>query len=145
MVRSEFDALWSLPDKCVNEDIVFIPHRSIPSVFVFEDVEVIHTSFDGLFINGTYHCKVGSIVYNFTLAGTGAITRYCLGSTEHGDSGRFHQHLIRTEDCVRRQLPFAIQRDDFRGLTALQAWNKLCGESGIAHVGMFFEPELMCK
>jgi hypothetical protein len=43
MVRSEFEALWSLPDKCVNEDIVFIPHRSIPGVFVFEDVEVIHT------------------------------------------------------------------------------------------------------
>ena len=52
---------------------------------------------------------------------------------------------LKTEKCVRRQLPKAIGRDDLQGLTAKEAWNKLCVEGNIAHTGEFFEPEVQCR
>jgi hypothetical protein len=145
MDSHEFNAFWSIPDKCVNEDISFLPHRTLRDVFEFEGVEIITSSHDGVLLNGKYHCGLGAVSYNMVLVGTGAITRFCLGFNRHDNVGRFHQHLIKNKECVRRQLPYAIDRHDYRSLTAQQAWTKLCVEAGITHVGQFFEPEVLCR
>jgi hypothetical protein len=145
MDSNQYESFWAMPDKCINEEIVFDPHPTIQGVFAFEHVEVITPGYEGVLLNGWYHCKIGAITYNFTLNGVGAISRYCAGNQVHGDGGRYHQHYIGSKSCVRRQLPRVYRRDDLRGLTAKQVWDQLCADAKITHTQIFFEPEHRCK
>lgn len=145
MVRSDIDALWSLADKCVNGDIVFVPHRSVPNVFSFERLEILNSMMDGVYMNGHFNCSVPCVTFNITIEGVGAVSRYCVGGPKHGNVGRFHQHSVRREDDIRKQLPYAVRRDELRGLRAKRVWEVICSEANIVHVGTFFEPEEMCR
>jgi hypothetical protein len=140
-----FREIWGLPDKCINDDIVFLPMKGFSETHAFSDVGVLMTSEHALAINGHYNCRTGAITYNVVVVGTGAICRYDLGGTSHGPAGRYHSHSVKRADDVRRKLPNVDRRDDLRGLTAKQAWDKLCEDAKITHTGTFFEPEELCR
>lgn len=144
MNRLEFEALWSLSGKCVNDDIEFVRLRGYTHVFGFDGVQILNELCDSLYIGGHYNCLTGAVVYNVLLKGIGSICRYCVGGGIHGNAGRFHFHRVDKELDVRRQLPYVIRRDDLKGLTARQVWEKLCSEANVVHTGIFFDPELRC-
>ena len=145
MVRADFEAIWKA-DKSIIQDVVFGPSlKGDGNVYSVDDIEVLGVGFVGLSVNMSYECEFGGLTCNFTLKGTGAIHRYCLGATAHGEAGRFHQHQITHGDCVRRQLPKVVSRLDMIGLSTREMWLKMCSEANIAFTGTFFEPELRCK
>lgn len=139
-----FKDLWDCPDKCVNGDIVFLPMPPLDGVFAFEGVKVLNEVSDDLYLNGRFECSTGAVVFNFTVKGVGAVCRYCIGNVVHQPAGRFHRHSVVKSDCIRRQLPHVERRDDLRNLSAREAWERVCREAGIFHVGEFFEPEIKC-
>ena len=145
MYQREYEDIWRSPDKCVNDDIAFAPRRGCINIFDFDGIEVINSTVEGLLIGGHYNCNTGAVTFNMHIRGVGAISRYCVGGTRHGDVGRYHQHSIRKDEDIRRHLPHAVRRDDLRGLTARRVWETPCTEACITHVGTFFDPEEMCK
>jgi hypothetical protein len=145
MQRGEFEAIWALPGKCVNEDIVFTAAKGLRGTYCFDDIEVLVDHPSKLLVHGTFNCRTGALIFNFTLDGVGPVCRYCLGGTAHGDAGRWHQHLLRQESHPRQNLPFAIPRLTLRGLSAIKTWEQICQESNITHTADFFEPEVQCK
>ena len=116
--------------------------RSTP--FFFEDVEVIGIE-QPIVLNGHFHCRTGYFSVNFVVPGVGPVRRYDLGGSIHNDVGRFHEHRIVTPDCVRRQLPTAVRRDDMSGISTTDAWKLICAEAAITHTGTFFPPEVRCQ
>jgi hypothetical protein len=145
MKRHEFEALWSEPDKCVTDDIVFRPSFGYLSVYSFDDVPVICQSGIDLRLNGSYSCLTGAISYNFSIKGIGPINRYCAGGPEHRGAGRFHRHLLLQESDPRQNLPTAEARPTLESMSALEIWKLICDEGLISHTGIFFEPEVLCK
>lgn len=122
MVRHEFEALYNEQDKCVMEDVAFRPTVGNPYVYSFDDLPVVCQSGVELFIHGSYSCLTAAVSFNFTVKGVGPITRYCAGGMDHGNAGRFHQHLLRHQKCPRQNLPYAEARPTLEGLTALEVW-----------------------
>jgi hypothetical protein len=143
MVRAEFDAIWSA-EKSIVDDVIFTSVKGNAHVYIAENIEVLGTGFDGLFVNLSFDCAYEGLVCNFTLRGIGAIHRYCMGATIHGDAGRFHEHQIQHGDCVRQQLPHVVTRDDLRNITNEERWRKICQEANISFTGTFFAPEVQC-
>lgn len=145
MFRQEFEALWAERNKCVNEDIAY---QRAPGarreLYFFDCIPIICQSGIALAVSGSYSCRTGAITFNFTVEGVGPVTRYCIGGTEHGRSGRYHQHLLRHESCSRRNLPYAEQRLNMVGMSAKKIWQEICTEADINHTGTFFEPEVQC-
>jgi hypothetical protein len=144
MNKPEFDELWR-GEKSIIDDIHFSLSKGFTDVWSFDDVEIHGTSYEGLFVNASFACDTGSVVYNFIIKGLGGVHRYCLGGTVHGDAGRYHQHILSDENDVRRQLPNVVPRNDLRGLSTLQSWRLVCQEANITHTGEFFEAEGLCK
>jgi hypothetical protein len=143
MFRAEFDAIWA-SEKSIVDDVVFTPAKGNSQVFIAENIEVLGTGFDGLYVNLHYDCQFAGLVCNFTLRGTGAIHRYCIGATVHGEAGRFHQHQIVHGDCVRQHLPHVVARDDLREMTSEERWRVICREANITFTGTFYAPEVQC-
>ena len=143
MVRRRVEELLSY-DKCVNSDVIFSRHKTITDAMAFSDLEVLVSTIERVVISGHYNCSAGSFAYNISVVGGGIISRYCAGGQNHSDQGRYHQHICKRDDDVRRQLPIAVKRDDLKGLTAKQGWELLCHEMNIHHIGTFFEPEVKC-
>jgi hypothetical protein len=144
MVRAEFDAIWS-SEKSIVGDVVFAPAKGTLQVFTADNIEVLGMGFDGLYVNLSFDCQFRGLVCNFTLRGIGAIHRYCIGATIHGDAGRFHEHQIMHGDCVRQQLPHVVARDDLREMTSEERWHTICQEANITFTGTFFSPEVQCS
>lgn len=143
MLRHVFEEIWGT-EKSIVEVIRFRLNLCISKRYEFDAVEILgHPQYD-LKVNGVYHCGTGEITFNFMVVDVGTVCRYDLGGAEHGEAGRFHQHLVKKPDCVRRQLPNAVPRNDLMGLTCLQAWKKVCDDASIYHHETFFEPELLC-
>jgi hypothetical protein len=143
MNRQEFESLWN-QDKSIIDDVVFVPRQGIPDSFEVENLEVIGENCEGLRVNMTYDCFAQSLVCNFT-TNAGAIHRYCIGTSVHGAAGRFHEHHIRSKDCVRQQLPHVVARNDMKDKTSRELWDTVCGEANISFTGVFFPPEAQCK
>jgi hypothetical protein len=144
MRKADFEELWQT-EKSITDDIVFRLNPCISKRYQFDDIDVIgHESHDVL-VNGVYLCGSREVIFNFVVIESGgAICRYCLGGGDHGGGGRYHQHVIGTDDCVRRQLPHVVPRPDLKGLTAKQVWERVWAEARITHTGKFFEPEVLC-
>ena len=144
MRRRDFEAIWQKPSKCVNDDVVWVPKKHFRAVLVVEDMPVLLGSEYDVMLNATYHCGTGEITFNFKAIGVGSISRYDLGGQDHKGFGRYHQHIITSDNCVRRQLPNVVTREDFIGLTPRESWEQICQEWQITHVGEFFDPEIEC-
>lgn len=143
MTRTEFEALWDA-EKAVIQDVNFVPAKGIFNRFIADGIEVIGTAYLGLQICMQYNCETAGLTCNFTVKGLGAIHRYCLNCTIHGGAGRFHEHEILYGDCVKRQLPHVVPRDDLRDKTTEERWRAICQEVNITFSGTFFPPEVKC-
>jgi hypothetical protein len=141
MFRAEFEAIWSA-EKSIVQDVVFELSRGYTDVYSVDNIEVI--GIGGLFANMSYDCRSAALSCNFTLKGVGAIHRYCMGGTSHGDCGRFHEHYIHHGDCVRRQLPNVVRRDDLTKKGTEELWRTVCQEANITFTGEFYAPEAQC-
>jgi len=144
MFRHEFEAFWVVP-KSLVEDIHFRAQKGHNDIYIFGGVELIGDLCAGILLNGDFNCRTGSLSLNFTLAGVGAIHRYCLGGPSHKDAGRYHEHFLQQPSDPRVNLPYAVRRDDLVNLNSTAAWRKICEEANIAHAGTFHEPEGYCR
>jgi hypothetical protein len=142
MNRQDFDALW-IDGKSIVEDITFIASTGYTDVFSFDDIEILTPDVD-LRVSGTFSCRSGALAINFVVIGLGPVHRYCLGGNRHGESGRYHQHIIQKAEDSRLNLPYAVPRDDLKDLSPEVAWQRICQESSITHSGRFFPPEVLC-
>lgn len=108
MNRAEFEAFWN-EDKSVVADVHFRYAANYGNVYQVDDVEVYCQSCGGMTLNLSYDCDSRGLTCNFTIPGLGAVHRYCIGATNHGGASRFHQHSIRTPDCIRQQLRHVVR------------------------------------
>lgn len=145
MFRHEFDALWSEPDKCVTEEIIFRLGSGYGPVYSFDDIPVICQSGIDLRLHGYYSCLTSAITFNFTIPGIGPVNRYCAGGPEHLNAGRFHRHLMTHESDPRQNLPHAEARPMLEGLSTIGIWRLICSEGQIEHTERFYEPEDLCE
>jgi hypothetical protein len=145
MRQKDFEELWNSRNKCINETISYVPHRTIPDTWVFDGIDVMNSTENEMVLNGTFHCGTGEIVFNFRVPLVSAFRRYDIGGGIHRDSGRNHVHITRKDNCIARKLPFAIRRDDLRGKTPKEVWQVVCLEADIAHTDTFFGPEVQCR
>lgn len=146
MVMQRFSDFWAAP-KSINEIIFYRQNQAHTDAYLFDEVGFVGNHCDGVYITGNYNCRDGSMTVNFYLKGVGAVRRFCLGGPEHGDSGRFHEHILET-DCdayPENNLPYAISRPDMQGLEPEVAWRKICNEANISHTEVYNDPREWCK
>lgn len=140
MTHAEFEALRKLPGKTISDDIRFVPPRK-DATPEFE-VGVSNSLGINVRLVGRYNPDIPSLAFNFHLgASRTAICRLDINGSAHKDVGRTHKHELRNETDMRRNLPFALSRRDYEGMTPGEVWNKLCREAGIVHTGTFVDPE----
>lgn len=144
MNRHEFEALWNA-EKSIVADIQFRPAFVYGRVFIVDDLEVYGEGCNGLTVNMSFDCDSYSLTCHFTQPGVGAIHRYCVGGTIHGEAGRYHQHFIQAPSCIRQGLKHVVRRDDLPKKTVEEVWNIICSESKITCTGEFFAPEELCR
>jgi hypothetical protein len=145
MVKQRFEDFWTA-DKSITEDIFFHPSKGHTDIFVFDEIGFSGEYCDEIYVTGDYNCRTGSMAFNFQLKGAGAVRRFCINGQVHGDSGRFHEHIIQKDsDVGPANLPHAVTRSDLEDLTAKLVWFKICEEAKIAHTGQFSNPEEWCK
>lgn len=141
MTRLEFERLRDLPNKFVDETIVWLPERGMGPNLVFKDVQVLNSLGLPIVLNGTYNPKVISITYNFVLRGIGPICRVDVNGKNHGNVGRTHKHSLMMPEDPALNIPHAEMRLDLVGKTALEVWTDLCARARIQHRSTFTNPE----
>ena len=142
MNRNEFEALRSLEGKIITEDITFIKQKPTDFLYTFSGILVSNDMGLTIYLNGHYDPRIPKYGFNFTLHGTGPICRLDVNGTVHGKAGRTHKHelLRETDPMPGSNLPHAIRRDDFGGVSVEEAWRQLCLEAKIQHSGAFNVP-----
>lgn len=138
MDRGEFEALRSLPNKEISDDILF--RRENGTTLSFNGIKVKNSMNVDLVLNGTFKPDFPSVIYNFSVRGLGPICRVCVNNTVHTGT-RTHKHELVSERCPRRNIPNATPRPDLEQMTARQVWDDLCMRANITHTGKFIDPE----
>jgi hypothetical protein len=139
--RDEFELLRDLPNKEVTQDIVFRKDKNLPpGVFRTDQVRVENALDYNVVVEAHFTPLTGATVFNFFLEGTGPICRFEVNSTIHGDAGRTHKHDLRTPRCPSQNLPNALARPDFEGLTSRELWGLICRHARIIHTGQLELP-----
>ncbi len=142
MNRTEFEQLRNLPDKFIEEDIVFVPSKNISTVLECEQIKVENSLGISLILNCSYIPDIPRLKFNFHVQGVGAICRFEVNGKVHGEAGRTHKHYLVNESCSRKNLPEADPRPDLALLvySPKEIWNKVCEQSRIVHLGELVEP-----
>jgi hypothetical protein len=145
MVMQRFENFW-MAEKSITEDIFFERSVSHSDSYVFDDIEFVGNSCEGVIVSGDYNCKTGAMGVNFHLKGIGAIRRFDIGGSKHKNVGRYHEHyLTKDSDAYPvNNLPFAKNRDDLKGLTPVVLWAAICKEANISHTEVFKDPTEWC-
>jgi hypothetical protein len=143
MNRNQFLELRNLPGKTIASDIEFIPHKFSTSSLIFEQVEVSNSLGYELILNGSFVPAIPAIKFNFSIKSAGgSICRIEINGKLHREAGRTHKHDLRTENCPRKNLPFADARSDLdlSKQSASEIWAIICKEANIIHTGVFKDP-----
>jgi hypothetical protein len=146
MVTQRFADFWT-SQKTINEAIFYRPNKSHSQVYLLEEVGFVGMDCEGIYVSGNYNCRDGSMTVNFYLKGVGSVRRFCLGGPDHGDAGRFHEHILEKDSDAypENNLPYAIARPDMEGLDPEVAWRKICGEASVSHTDRYSDPREWCK
>src|SRR5262245_33957174 len=120
MNRAEFEQLRNMPDKEINNDIVFqvenVTTRGFDNVIVSNSLGI------DLVLNGIIKPDIPAYKFNFYVRGVGPICRVEVNSTIHQNAGRTHKHELRKESCPRRNLPHAVARPDLEQMSLQEIW-----------------------
>jgi hypothetical protein len=145
MVKQRFEDFWKT-DKSIIEDIFFSRSVGHTLTYIFKEVGFIGERCEGMYITGDYNCRTGGMAFNFYLKGVGAVRRFCLGGLRHGNAGHYHEHILQKDSDAypANNLPFAIARNDLKGLEPEVAWRTICLEAKITHTGIFKDPTEWC-
>ena len=143
MDRSEFEELRDLPDKVIQDDVIFRQPQDMKPNFTCGPLRIINSLKANLVLHCTYKPEIPSYTFNFTVVGTGPICRIDVNGTVHGRAGRTHKHsLTRASDATpNKNLPVAVSRPDLELKSAPELWRIVCDEARIVHTGRFFNPE----
>ncbi len=139
MNRTEFERLRDLPDKEINQDVIF--QYKNPTTMRFTEVQIINSLGIDLVVNGSFLPDIPAVKYNICIRGMGPICRVEVNSTKHRDVGRTHKHSLQKESCSRKNLPHADARPDLEDKSAREVWEILCQQAKINHTGSFIDPE----
>jgi hypothetical protein len=145
MVKQSFNDFWN-SQKSIIEDVYF-GKSSHAHTYIFEGLGFVGEHCEGMRVTGEYDCRTGGMTFHFYQKGIGAVRRFCLGNNGHPGVGRYHEHILQKDSdaLAPSNLPYAISRDDFKGLDPFVAWNKICTEGSIFHTGVFNDPREWCK
>jgi hypothetical protein len=141
--RQEFEALRDLPNKLILDDIAFVQSNKISTTLILEPIKVQNSLGYDVVLHGSFIPGIPTIRFNFSISSEGgAICRVEVNSTVHGDAGRTHKHSLQFESCPRKNIPYAVPRDDL-SLTLQsprEIWETICREANIIHEGKFIDP-----
>ena len=133
MNRAEFEKLRDVPDKEINQNIVY--RMESPVTLSFDNVAVSNSLGIDLVLNGVIKPGIPQYKFNFHVRGVGPICRVEVNGKIHGTAGRTHKHDLQMESCPRMNLPHAVARPDLAAMTVEEVWATICRQAHIKHLG----------